>query len=1059
MTRSTEVSIGSGTRRAPARALWTGVVAAGALATLAAGLLGPSSALAQQALAGAVRGTVTDKDFGVPLPQVRVTILEAFLATQTGPDGMFVLERVPPGVYTVAFSKEGYQRQVVPEVVVNAGGLAEIRTQMSLEVTELEGLVVTGEDLLGDTEVGLLDVRAEASMLQDAISAEIISKTGASDVAGALKFVVGASVAQGKYATVRGLSDRYTGTTLNGVKIPSADPRRRAVQVDIFPTGTIENVTVTKSFTPDQQGDFTGGGVDIRTRAVPDEPLATTSFGVEHNSLATGNEDFLTYEGGGVETFGIAGSDRALPDVAKRPLPASAPPSPVYGAASTPALIAQAEPWDQLVRAFTPTMGVSREAPGPNTSFSTAFGKRFDQGEGSAVGLIGALTYQHKYDYYDGGQNNNYEVADPSQPLILGEPRNDSAGLDEVLVGLLGSAVYQASQNHEYGFRLIANQSAEDEARLQTSGTEPIQVNQALHYTERTVGSGQFYGHSVWPGAALKEIRLDWHAAYNITRQDEPDVRFFLYNHSPASMTGDWIHSTTEADHTRRIYRDINEGGGQGALDLTLPFDQWTKTEGRIKTGLFYDRTDRDYNEDSFIYMDTMPQPGMIRANPNPDLVNDAVILNRTYFRPVMLAPGSLWTDVVHRPERIGLARNRCPPGTTINQASVLDCSAPNQMLWYIDPQTDTDVDYTGDQEVGALYAMGDLPLSPRVRIIGGARYESTEMLIEPFNATMTPVFPDGRIELIELTPQGNRLIVEASNAEGVAEIDEASILPSLSVVYEIQPHMNLRASWGRTLARPTFRELSPVATEEFLAGDEFVGNIDLKPSSIVNYDLRWEWFRTPGEVLAASVFYKELTDPIELISFFVAGRNFVQPINYERGEVRGAEIEARFPLGSLAKSLEGLAVGANYTILDSEVDVPEVEQASLVPFGLDEETRRLQGQPESLANANISYDLDRLGISTGLFYNVVGETLATGAAAGQNGGVPSTYLTTFRTLDFTYAQRLVKGKMDLSVSVKAKNLLHPDRITVFRSPDGQEVIETLRPTAILYGLSFNLKW
>src|SRR6185369_18035858 len=86
----------------------------------------------------------------------------------------------------------------------------------------------------------------------------------------ALKFVVGASVVGGKYAVVRGLLDRYTGTTLNGVKVPSADPRRRAVQVDLFPTATIESVTVTKTFTPDLQGDFTGGGIDMKTCAIPE---------------------------------------------------------------------------------------------------------------------------------------------------------------------------------------------------------------------------------------------------------------------------------------------------------------------------------------------------------------------------------------------------------------------------------------------------------------------------------------------------------------------------------------------------------------------------------------------------------------------------------------------------------------------------------------------------------------------------------------------------------------------------------------------------------------------
>jgi TonB-dependent receptor len=1009
------------------------------LACGALSLLLAAPAAAQAPFSGAVRGTVTDKDFGVSLSGVRVTILEAFLATQTGPDGSFVFERVPPGTYTLAFTKEGFQRRVVPDVVVNAGALAEVRTEMSLEVTDLDEMVVTGEDILGGIEVGLLDIRADATTVQDAISSEIMTKTGATDVAGALKFVVGASVVGGKYAAVRGLSDRYTGTTLNHVKVPSADPRRRAVQVDLFPTGTIESVTITKTFTPDLQGDFTGGGIDIVTKGVPDEKLYSTSFGLEYNSQATGNDDFLTYEGGGVEFFGIAGDDRALPEEAKH-LPAkSAPPGANYSANA--ATVAEATEWSDLVRSFQPVMGVSREAPGPNTSFSIVGGNRFDQGEGSAVGVVGALTYTHKYDFYEGGQNNSYEIADPSQPLVV-VPRFDSAGLDEVLVGLLGSFVYQASEDHEVGFRLIGNQSAEDEARLQMSGDDTVTTNQALHYTERTVGSGQFYGRHTWDGAAWKSLRMDWFATYNVTRQDEPDVRFFLYNHFPESMTGTWLNSTTDADRTRRIFRNINEGGPQGAVDITLPFDQWTKSEGNVKAGIFYDSTDRDYTEDSFTYHFHDQ-----RSN------NPATALNRSYLGFTATEPGQLWTDVFTDPERIGLAAVRCPDDKTTCTASDRNpypYAARNQLVWYLDPLNEQDVDYTGGQSVRAAYGMIDLPLAPVVNLVAGARHETTEMSIVPEGLAL---------EVIEQDANGNRAIVPATQEEASADIDEADLLPSVGVIYSIKPEMKLRASWSQTIARPTFRELAPVATEEFLAGDEFVGNTALSLSHIVNYDLRWEWFRKPGEVLAASVFYKDISDPIELISFVVADRRFVQPLNYEHGELKGYEVEARCPLGSFAKPLEGLVVGANYTHLESSVDVPLVEQQSLATFGLDEESRQLQGQPDHLFNANISYDNERLGISTGLYYNIVGETLLTGAAAGQNGGVPNTFALEYDSFDFTYAQKIVRGKLDVSVTLKAKNFTEPERESVYRAPDGQEVIKTLRDTAALYGLSFSLKW
>ena len=203
-------------------------------ALLAAYCLGPQAQA--QDYQGAIRGTVLDTDFGVPLSQVRVQVLEARATTLTSVDGTFLLERIPAGEYTVTFSKEGYERVVRPNVVVLPGSLADVDVRMAQSIVEMPELVVTGAELLGGSEMAMLEIRAQAVTVQDAVSSELLSKAGVSDVAGALKLVVGASVVEGKYATVRGLSDRYTGTTLNGIRVPSADPRKRAVQMDLFPS-------------------------------------------------------------------------------------------------------------------------------------------------------------------------------------------------------------------------------------------------------------------------------------------------------------------------------------------------------------------------------------------------------------------------------------------------------------------------------------------------------------------------------------------------------------------------------------------------------------------------------------------------------------------------------------------------------------------------------------------------------------------------------------------------------------------------------------------------------
>jgi TonB-dependent receptor len=1023
-----------------ARAAWI-------LAVLAAPALAPL-APAQEAPTGALRGTVYDRDFQAPLAGARVSIVEALLSATSSSGGSFLFERVPAGTYTVIVAREGYERQLITGVVIVPGQLADLSVELASEVIDMEELVVTGVDLLGSSELGVLEIRAAAVAAQDAISSELIGKAGASDVAGALKLVVGASVVDGKYATVRGLSDRYTGATLNGVRIPSADPRRRAVQVDLFPTGTIESLTVTKTFTPDLHGDFTGGGVDIRTKSIPDGFILTGSVSTEHNSLATGNEDFLTYEGGGVSPTAHDDGGRAQPGFSKQtfpPVPLQSGSYPAPGTLPTATQVRQTSFYDRLTRSLTPVMGVSRdeEGPGPNTGFQVIAGNRTPFGAGRVFGVLGALTWQSKYDFYDGASNNTGSKTDPTSTIGFERRRVDSRGTEEVLIGALATFVLQPNEDHELTLKIVGNQGAEDEARFQVEdlGGGTLEINQSLRYTERTLVSGQLHGrHQLgkilqFGGQAEEDTGLSWLVAWNLTQQEEPDARFFRNWFNSGNLSSSFpTGGTTAALNTRRIWRDIEEENRQAGLDFTLPFVQWTDAPGKIKLGVYAERADREYMQNQFYYVFPTQATSSFPARS----------FNNQFLRFIADSGEELWTDVFLDPERIGYANNPWSVGLPTGSTA-----SATQLLWIAVPRTD-DVDYAGEQGIDAAYAMAELPLRPKLKSVFGARRETTDIEIVPHNPDL------GRVEVIEILPGGDRQTTTVDEDLVRTDIRERRWLPSLGLIYEMVSGMSLRASWSRTLARPTFRELAPVAAEEFLLGDEFVGNPDLTLSEITNYDLRWEWFRRPGDVLAVSAFLKDLRDPIEYISFFSGGRTFIQPINYEAGKLYGVEVEIRTGLDAFAEALKGFGVGLNYTFIESEVDVPPEEQDSLSGFGLEEETRRLQGQPEYLFNANLTFDHERSGTSVGLFYNRIGETLLTGAARGLNGGTPNVFEEAYGTLDVTFSQKIGKR---WSVSAKARNLLRPERRTFYRAPDGEEQVKTERESPLLLSLSGSLKW
>ena len=142
-----------------------------------------------------------------------------------------------------------------------------------------------------------LKTEKKANAFTEAIGSQDMSKLGNSDAADAMKKVTGASIVGGKHLYIRGLGDRYAKTELNGASLPSADPDKRSVHLDMFSAGVIENITLVKTATPDRPGDFTGGAVDIITKSYPDKFFTNLSISSGYNSQVTGSNVLLSSKG------------------------------------------------------------------------------------------------------------------------------------------------------------------------------------------------------------------------------------------------------------------------------------------------------------------------------------------------------------------------------------------------------------------------------------------------------------------------------------------------------------------------------------------------------------------------------------------------------------------------------------------------------------------------------------------------------------------------------------------------------------------------------------------
>lgn len=306
--------------------------------------------------------------------------------------------------------------------------------------------------------------------------------------------------------------------------------------------------------------------------------------------------------------------------------------------------------------------------------------------------------------------------------------------------------------------------------------------------------------------------------------------------------------------------------------------------------------------------------------------------------------------------------------------------------------ETRTTDSYTGEHDVLAGYGMADLTMG-RWRVVGGARFEASEqelVTFDQFDLNASPIL--------------------------TSRSDE-DLLPVVSVVYLLNPATNLRAAYSRTINRPEFRELAPFEFTDVTGGNAVIGNPDLRQAEIDNFDLRYEWFPNAGEVVAASVFYKSFTNPIEVVVQATAQRRQSFE-NVESASNYGLELEYRRNLGHLAQVLSPFAISMNYTLVESEIEIGNPALSVLT-----ETSRPLVGQADHVFNTTLDYELGR-GTLLRALYNYSGEKIAQAGAYG----LPDVIEQPRSIVDLVWLQDLDLLARGLSFKFSASNLLDEER-------------------------------
>lgn len=959
----------------------------------------PGFALAQT---GTIAGTVVDGDFGGGLPGASVLVTELSTGDATDIDGNYEIAGVPAGSYTVRYSFTGYAAQVVENVEVGAGETVTLNITLSPGAELAEVVVEADEIIATNSEVGLLRVRARAAQVSDAISAETISQSGASDAADAMERVTGASVQGGRYVFVRGLGDRYANTQLNGSTLPTADPDRRAVQFDLFPSEFLENIVTLKTFTPDKPGSFSGGLVDINTRAFPAGFTASLSVSSGLSTQVAPGDEVLVDAASGISYVGTA--DRLdVPEALRgdAPFPFVSNQE-IFNPEASPERLATIQANEALVdyfsaRSVAPNPGTAD----PNVSLGASLGNRVSL-FGNDLGFILGATLDRGVGSYDEGVVGRYDTAGSNGAPRLRQRRTDQRTTIESTLGGIANATYRLGERNEIGLNTLFSQSAESEARV-ISGPAPLPIggdgddisvtDRVVGYTERKLGSAQLRGRHQLP--ALAGVEAEWRANYAVTSMDEPDLRFF----ANAELEDDrLVIGGASLNNTLHFFRESTEDLGGLALDLTVPPRAVAGLPVQIKVGGLYETTARDFRERRF----EIRSEGLQLAGEDAASVED------------FFGTGNS-----------GVVQVRDPNPFDPQQRSTYVLG--NRLL----DNTQVNNQYAGGLDVAAGYAMAEFPLLARLRVIGGVRYERTDLGIDVVDRiTGEAVAPDD--------PQLS------------GRIARTDWLPSLNLVYGLTDAMNLRAAATRTLARPTFREIAPFCSFDFATDGPLCGNPALDRTLISNLDLRWEWFNAPGSIVALSGYYKDLDQPIERV--IIDNENGLQEYqNVEGATIYGAEVEVRQALRTFVglPVLRDLSLGGNLTLTQSEITISGDELAERRLINPDASDRRaLQGQSPYLVNVDVTYD--NATTSAGLYFNVFGRRLS-------RVGIPDVYERPSPQLDVV-ASRQVFDQFKVKLSVK--NVLGQGVEEVYDFPeDTYAAIGGLAPVYQSYdrGTSFSI--
>jgi hypothetical protein len=509
-----------------------------------------------------IDGVVLDAASGETMIEAPVIVVGRGTRVMTDFDGNFSVD-LPPGTYSLRSYYDYYDPIRVEDIVVRAGERTTVLLELPPEGGETEEVIIEVRAESG-TAASRLRLRRESAAAQDSLSAEEMARSPDSSASDAARRAVGVTILD-DYLYVRGLGGRYVGTLLNGVNVPNTDPDFPGVQLDIFPTGLLDALTIQKTYTPNMPGDWAGGVLDIATREYPTEFTIRGSLSLGMNTDTT----FRTvygYAGGATDMLGFDDGTRGMPSG----LPNSRIEAGRNGVTEADA--------DAISTTFPNRWALLNRTSLPNLNGSLMIGDTVDVG-GHLLGFLLSVGYR----YVEEPREALINTASISPTDPIRDEYTTRSLRRRVQLGGLATATLELAEGHELTAVGLFSQNATDytartEGLSETDGGFPTRATR-FSWTERTLAFGQLLGRH---DAILGPLNMRWQLNVSYGARSVPDMRDVLYRQNPR---GDYVWRDVSGSG-ERFYSSLGDTTYGGGLDFDLPVETVTfRLGGLVRHG------------------------------------------------------------------------------------------------------------------------------------------------------------------------------------------------------------------------------------------------------------------------------------------------------------------------------------------------------------------------------------------------------------------------------------------------------------------------------------------